>query len=273
MGKPHERVDARAKVTGEARYAADIRLPDMLYAAILRPPVHGACLASLDTSAVPAEAHVVREGDLVAVLASRPDVAYAALGGIKARFESDKGGGPDQSTIFDYLVKSTSLTTTTVVGEAGDLAHGEAQAAHKLDASYYNGYVAHATMETHAALVSVENGKATVWASTQTPFSLKREVGEAIDLAPDRVHVITPFLGGGFGGKSANGQAIEAARLAKLSGRPVQVARTRQEEFFFDTFRPAAVVRIRSGMTGRGEITFWDQEVFFAGDGGAEQSV
>jgi len=83
--------------------------------------------------------------------------------------------------------------------------------------------------------------------------------------------VITPFLGGGFGGKSANGQIIEAAKLSKLSGRPVQVARTRQEEFFFDTFRPAAVVRIGSGVTDEGMITLWDYEVYFAGDGGAEQ--
>jgi isoquinoline 1-oxidoreductase len=126
-------------------------------------------------------------------------------------------------------------------------------------------------METHAALVSIERGRATVWASTQTPFMAKKEVAEAIGLSPDRVRVITPFLGGGFGGKSANGQIIEAARLAKLSGRPVQVARTRQEEFFFDTFRPAAVVKIRSGVTDEGEITVWDYEVYFAGEGGAEQ--
>ena len=271
MGKPHARADAVAKVTGEARYAADIRLPGMLYAAILRPPVHGARLVELDTTAVSGEARVVRDGDLVAVLAPQPDVAFAALGRVKARFEPEKGNGLDESTIFDHLVKSTSLTKTVTVGEGGDLARGEAEAAHALEATYYNAYVAHAAMETHAALVSIEKGKATVWASTQTPFMAKKEVAEAIGLPPDRVRVITPFLGGGFGGKSANGQIIEAARLAKLSGRPVRVARTRQEEFFFDTFRPAAVVKIRSGVTDRGEITFWDYEVYFAGEGGAEQ--
>jgi len=271
MGKPYARSDARVKVTGEARYAADIRLPGMLYAAILRPPVHGARLVTLDTSAVSGEARVVKDGDLVAVLAPQPDVAFAALGRIKARFEPDKGSGLDQSTIFDHLLKSTSLTSTITVGEAGDLMKGEAEAARKFEATYYNAYVAHAPMETHAALVSIEKGKATVWASTQTPFVAKKEAADAIGLSPDRVRVITPFLGGAFGGKSANGQVIEAARLAKLSGRPVQVVRTRQEEFFFDTFRPAAVVKIRSGMTDNGEITFWNYEVYFAGEGGAEQ--
>jgi isoquinoline 1-oxidoreductase len=271
MGKPHARADAMAKVTGEARYAADIRLPGMLYAAILRSPVHGARLVELDTSAVSGEARVVRDGDLVALLAPQPDVAFAALGLIKARFEPEKGSGLDESTIFDHLVNSTSLTKTVNVGEGGDLTRGEAGAAHKFEATYYNAYVAHAPMETHAALASIEKGRATVWASTQTPFMAKKEVAEAIGLSPDKVRVITPFVGGGFGGKSANGQVIEAARLAKVSGRPVQVARTRQEEFFFDTFRPAAVVKIRSGMTDKGEITFWDYEVYFAGEGGAEQ--
>jgi len=271
MGKPRPRSDAMVKVTGEAKYAADIRLPGMLYAAILRPPVHGARLVALDTSAVPEGVQVVKDGELIAVLAPQPDVARAALGRIKARFEPDKGSTPDQSTIFDYLVKSTSLTTTMTVGEAGDLAKGEAQSLHKFEATYYNAYVAHAAMETHAALVSIERDRATVWASTQSPFGAKKEVADAIGLAPDRVRVIAPFVGGGFGGKSANGQVIEAARLAKLSGRPVQVARTRQEEFFFDTFRPAAVVKVRSGMTDSAEFAFWDYEVYFAGDGGAEQ--
>jgi nicotinate dehydrogenase subunit B len=250
MGKPHRRSDAMVKVTGEAKYAADIRLPGMLYAAILRPPVHGARLVALDTSAVPREIQVVKDGDLIAVLAPQPDIARAALGRIKARFEPDEGSGPDHSTIFDHLVKSTPLTTTVTVGEAGDLAKGEAQAEHTFEATYYNAYVAHAPMETHAALVSIEKGRATVWASTQSPFGARKEVAEAIGLSPDRVRVITPFVGGGFGGKSANGQVVEAARLAKLSGRPVQVVRTREEEFFLDTFRPAAVAKVRSGMRG-----------------------
>jgi len=81
--------------------------------------------------------------------------------------------------------------------------------------------------------------------------------------------VITPFVGGGFGGKSANLQAVEAARLAKLTGRPVQVARTRKEEFFYDTFRPAGVAKVRSGVDSAGRITFWAYDVYFSGARGA----
>jgi CO/xanthine dehydrogenase Mo-binding subunit len=78
-------------------------------------------------------------------------------------------------------------------------------------------------------------------------------------------------VGGGFGGKSRNLQIVEAARLAKLSGKPVQVAWSREEEFFYDSFRPAAVVKIRSGLDEKGNISFWDYHVYFAGQRGAEQ--
>ena len=123
-----------------------------------------------------------------------------------------------------------------------------------VEQTYLNGYVAHAAMETHTALAQVEGDKATVWASTQTPFPLKDQIADALGFMPDNVRVITPFVGGGFGGKSAGQQAVEAARLAKAIGKPVQVAWSREEEFFYDTFRPAAVVKIKSGITKEGKI-------------------
>ena len=81
--------------------------------------------------------------------------------------------------------------------------------------------------------------------------------------------MITPYVGGGFGGKSAGRQADEAARLAKITGQPVQVAWTRAEEFFYDTFDPASVVKIGSAVDADGKITLWDYDVYFAGDRGA----
>jgi isoquinoline 1-oxidoreductase len=100
----------------------------------------------------------------------------------------------------------------------------------------------------------------------QTPFSVKQQVAQALRLAPENVRVITPYVGGGFGGKSASRQAVEAARLAKLTGKPVQVVWDRSEEFFYDTFRPAAVVKIRAGLDQAGRMTLWDFKVFCAGD-------
>ena len=270
MGKPALRMDSRAKVTGEAKYAADIRLPGMLYARILRPPAHGATLTEVDTAAAEAMegVRVVRDGDLIAVLHKDADAAGKALAAIKARFDAPKAEVDDE-TIFDHLVKGAG--EPNVVAHGGDIAEGQKLAADTLEATYLNSYVAHAPMEPHSAVAQVEGDKATVWASTQTPFSLKGEVAKAIGLPAENVRVITPFLGGGFGGKGGGQQAIEAARLAKRVGKPVQVARTRAEEFFYDTFRPAAVVKIKSGTDRGGAIVFWDYGVYFAGERGAQQ--
>lgn len=121
------------------------------------------------------------------------------------------------------------------------------------------------------ALAKIEGNKMTIWASTQTPFPLKDAAASLLGLPPENVRVITPFVGGGFGGKSNIRQALEAVRLAKLTGKPVQVAWTRAEEFFYDTFRPAAVVKIKAGLAASGLISFWDYGVYFAGERGSQQ--
>jgi isoquinoline 1-oxidoreductase len=94
-------------------------------------------------------------------------------------------------------------------------------------------------------------------------------VAQALKLPPDKVRIITPYVGGGFGGKSASMQAVEAARLAALTGKPVRVVWSREEEFFFDTFRPAAVIKVRAGVDAAKRIVFWDYQVVGAGERGA----
>ena len=271
MGRPEKRRDARAKVTGKAQFAGDIRLPGMLYAKVLRPPAHGATLKSVDTSAaarLPGVV-VVNEGGMVAVLAPDPEAAEKALALVKADFDVPAPAFDDK-TVFDHLL--------SVAGEGeerekkGDLAEGEKRSVSLFEGKYVNGYGAHAPIETHTALARLEGGTMTVWSSTQTPFPNQQAIAQAIGFAKENVRVITPFVGGGFGGKSGGGlQAIEAAKLAKLTGKPVQVCWSRAEEFFLDTFRPAAVVRIRSGIDGAGRICLWDYQVYAAGSRSSEQ--
>ena len=270
MGRPEKRRDARAKVTGKAQFAGDIRLPEMLYARILRPPAHGASLKSVDTSAaarLPGVV-VVNEGGLVAVLHPDPEAAEKALALVRADFEVP-GPAFDDKTVFAHLL--------SVAGEGeerekkGNLAEGEKRSVSLFEAKYLNGYGAHAPIETHTALARLEDGTMTVWSSTQTPFPSQQAIAQAIGFATENVRVITPFVGGGFGGKSAGLQAIEAAKLSKLTGKPVQVCWSRAEEFFLDSFRPAAVVRIRSGLDGAGRICLWDYQVYAAGSRSSEQ--
>ena len=268
VGKPLLRRDSREKVMGKAQYAGDIRLPGMLYARVLRAPAHGANLKRVDTSAVGDIEGVVlvQQPDLVAVLHEFPDVADTALGKLRAEFD------PSPSTLNDrtiYAHLEQAKLDATVVAKAGDIEAGRALAVLRHDKRYVTAYVAHAPMETHTALAHVENGKATVWASTQNPFGARWMIAQSLGLPVTSVRVITPFVGGGFGGKTFNLQAVEAARLSKATGRPVQVMWTREEEFFNDTFRPAAVVNVQSGLDKEGRIAFWDYEVRFAGERGA----
>lgn len=268
MGKPFNRTDSVEKVTGKAEYSGDIRLPDMVYAKILRPPAHGARLKSVDVSAVERleGVQLVRDDDLIAVLHKNPDEAEKALAQIKAEWDLP-GAQPDDKSIFEHLLRKAARSN--IAGRKGDVGTGEKLADAVIEETYLNSYVAHAPMETHAALADVEGDKATVWASTQTPFRLQDDLARVLKLTSENVRVITPFVGGGFGGKSNNLQAVEAARLSKLAGKPVQVCWSRAEEFFYDTYRPAAVVKIKSGITESGKAVLWDYSVYFAGERGS----
>lgn len=268
MGSSPTRLDGVDKVTGAAKYAGDIRLPGMLYARILRPPAHGARLLQADTAAAEAYpgARLVKDGNLLAVLHADPEAASLAFERIKAQWQPTEAK-LDPENIFDHLVNTATDQKTAV--DRGDLRAARAGAARVFETSYRKGYVAHAPIETHTALADVKDGKATVWASTQTPFPTRDLVAQALKLPAQDVRVITPYVGGGFGGKSASMQAVEAARLSQAIGQPVQVAQTRAEEFFYDTFDPAAVVKIVSGIDGNGRITLWDSVVYAAGERGS----
>jgi isoquinoline 1-oxidoreductase len=269
IGKsPARRRDAIEKVTGKARYAADITVPGMVCARILRPSAFGAKLRSVDTSAaekVPG-VRVVRDGDLIAVIHERFDVADKALALIKAQFDPLPARDLDENSIFDHLLKHAPKSQ--LIAEKGNMAEGE-KLGQVFDQTYCHGYGAHAVIETHTTLVQIEGGKATVWAATSVPFLLRNEIAQTLGFSPQDVRVIAPYVGGNFGGKNQRQNGIEAARLAKLVDKPVQLVWDRSEDFLYDRYRPAAVVKIRSAMSGEGRIVAWDFKVYAAGEWGA----
>ena len=269
MGRSPRRLDSPEKVTGAAKYTGDIRLPGMLYARIVRPPAHGATLRRLDTSAAEAVpgVQVVNHDGLVAVLSPDWETADRAVRLVRADW--DVPAPPfDTESVFDHLVQAAPEGRTTE--SAGDVEAGRRQSARTFDVTYRHPYVAHAPMEPHTALAEVKDGKATVWASTQSPFGLQPQIARALGFRPEDVRVITPYVGGGFGGKGSGPQAPEAARLAQAAGRPVMVAWTRAEEFMYDAFDPAALVHVVSGMDANGRLTLWDYQVYAAGGRGTE---
>lgn len=269
IGKPTLRADGPDKVTGAALYAGDIRLPGMVFAKILRPPSHHSKLVNVDASAIinSTEVQLVQEGDLIAVLHEDPEIAQKYLDKVKANYDTPSSD-LNEKTIFDHLIKSAP--EGTVLSEEGNLDVGKESSDELIDLEYLDGYVAHAPMEPHTAMAVMEDGRLKIWASTQKPFGLKSDIAKALNLEEENVQVLQVFIGGGFGGKSNNGQAMEAARLAKLSGKPVMVAWTRREEFMYDAYRPAAVIKLKSGCKKTGQITHWDYGVYFAGQRGAQ---
>lgn len=268
-GKPVLRMDAMAKVKGEAKYTGDIKLPDMLYAKVLRPPSHDATMESVDVSNASKVkgAIVIEEDDLIAVLHENSDLAAKALEQVTVKW-NETGSDLDNKSIFDHLKKSAPDGRVHV--ENGNLSEGYTAASQLIESEFYNHYVAHAPSEPYAVLAHVNGDKVTIWASTQAPFRVRSTAAEALNIDEDQVHVITPFLGCGLGGKKSGRQITEAVKLSKISGHPVQLAWTRQEEFFYDTFRPAAVVQLKSGLDSKGLITSWACDILFTGSRSSE---
>jgi nicotinate dehydrogenase subunit B len=269
VGKSYNHADAVLKVTGEAKYTGDYKLPGMVFARILRPPSHGAKLTSVDYSGAEKieGTKVVRDGDLVAVLHENRDMADQAIVKIKAEY-TFKEMPVNDKTIFEWILKADS--SANEVRSAGDLEAGRKLSDKIIESEFHDPYLAHAAIETHSALARFEGDKLIVWASTQSPFGLQDTIAHELDMPVEKVRVITPFVGGGFGGKGAFRQGVEAAKLAKLAGKPVMLVWTRDEEFFYDTFHPAGVIKIKSGIDKSGLIKLWDYHVYYSGTRGSE---
>jgi isoquinoline 1-oxidoreductase len=268
-GKSTLSTDAKVKVTGEAKFSGDIQRPDMLYASILRPPSHGAKLKNVDISKAKLVEgiKVINEENLIAALHKDPQIADKARMKISADYKI-----PDvkvnNNTLFDHLQQVDSFAEE--IEKRGNIEEGKQQSENIVESTYFNHYVAHVPMEPHTAVAEWKDNAITLWASTQIPFRVQNMVAEEFELPKDKVRVIPPFLGGGYGGKKAGLYIIEAIRLSQLTGQPVQVALSRKEEFFYDAFRPAAVIKLASGIDSDGRIKFWDYDNYYAGSRSSE---
>jgi nicotinate dehydrogenase subunit B len=269
IGKSYNRADSYLKVTGQAKYSGDMTLPGMVFARILRPPSHAAKLTKVDYSEAEkiAGTKVVRDGDFIAVLNESRDKADEAIVKIKAEYSFNDVAVNDK-TIYDFMLKADS--NAMALRSTGDIDAGQKLCDKTFDSEFHDPYVAHVAIEPHTALAQLEGGKMTLWASTQSPFGLREGVMRELNLPADKVRVITPFVGGGFGGKGEFQQGIEAAKLAKLSGKPVMLIWSREEEFVYDTFHPAGVIKIKSGIDKAGMIKLWDYKVYYSGTRGAD---
>jgi len=271
MAKAAQRMDAVARVTGRSVYSRDVVVPGMLFAKVLRPPSFKAKLVDLDTSVaerMPGVVQVARDGDLVAVLAETDEQAELAAKMLQARWE-ERQDHPSHWDLPDLLLRTAREAETTQ--EAGSLDDGFRMADGILEATYYIPYVSNVPMEPRAAVAQWNEGRLTVWAGTQRPFGIRTELAQHFDIPEDRVRVIAPEIGGAFGGKSVYAVAAEAARLARVAGRPVRVAYSRVEETTWSTFRPAALIEVKSGFKSDGAIVAWEFRAYHAASGPTAQ--
>ena len=254
MGTSVPRANRRDLVTGAHKYPSDYTRPGMLYGKVLRPPSYGAKLTSVDLAPAQAMKDVVaaQDGSFVGVAAPTTWHAEQALRTMAATAKWEPASHPSSRDVFDYLRKGVQGGVPT-----NPFAEEIAQAAKSLKATYHVAYVQHAPMETRAALAEWTDGKLTVWTGTQNPFGYHGELARAFRLSNENVRVIVPDFGGGFGGKHTGEAAIEAARLAQAAGKPVLLRWTREEEFTWAYFRPAAVIDIEASLDDQGTLTSW----------------
>jgi isoquinoline 1-oxidoreductase len=197
-----------------------------------------------------------------------PSVTEAdrAVAAIRAEWKSEPQ--PSGRELFQVL-KTTSSSSRG--GEnKGSIDKGLAAAEIKLSQAYTVAYIAHTPLEPRAAVAEWNDGKLTVWTGSQVPFGVREELTAAFGLPTEKVRVIVPDTGSGYGGKHSGECAIEAARLAKAAGKPVKLVWTREEELTWAYFRPAGVIEVTSGVKKDGTLTAWEFHNYNSGPSGIQ---
>jgi len=274
-GQSVPKVDGRAFVTGRHRYTTDQERPGMLRGKILRPPSFGAKLATLDTSRAEAMpgVKVVRDGDFVGVVAPTESDAARALAAIRPTWTPADGPPTSDRDLASYLKGHPEQRGQGGFGNRSASENGsvkdELAAAHvKVEAVYTVAYIAHAPLEPRAAVAEWNGDRLTVWTGTQRPFGARSELAQAFHLPEDRIRVLVPDTGSGYGGKHTNEAAVEAARLARAAGKPVKLVWTREEEFTWAYFRPAGLIETAAGVDKDGKLTAWEFHNYNSGASG-----
>jgi nicotinate dehydrogenase subunit B len=261
VGKSIPRLDIPAKVTGGAAYVQDVRLPGMLHGRVARPPRYGAKLDSFDQTAVkamPGVVAVVRDGSFLGVVAAREEQAIKARDALK-RSARWTGGSelPDPARIYEHLM---SLATEDKV--ISDKQEPLPDGAKVLEATFHRPYMAHASIGPSCAVAQVQDGKVTVWTHSQGVFPLRATLAKALDLPASAIRCIHTEGSGCYGHNAADDVALDAVLLARATaGRPVRVQWMRDDEFMWEPYGAAMVMRARAALKA-GRIVDWNYDVW-----------
>ena len=291
VGRRHARLEAFEKVTGRARYTSDVRLPRQLYAKVLRSPHPHARVVAIDTSAaeaMPGVHAVIHAGtiprigwydgsfvfdrtvrlvgdEVAAVAAESEEIAGDAIRRIRVTYEPlpyvsslDGTMAPDAPKVREEGNRAGEPKVYT----RGDPEAGLRQADIVIERTYTTQAALHNALEPHGCTASWDGGMLTLWDSTQSIFTVRQQVAEALGMPEHRVRVIKHHMGGGFGAKQiAWKQDVIAALLSKAAGRPVQLMLDREAENLAVGHRPTSRQHLRLGATRDGTLTAIDVHI------------
>ncbi len=291
IGQAIDRIDARAKVTGTAPYAADRRPEHMAHGWVVTATIGAGRIASIDSAAaltmpgvllVMTHENAPRQAPFKPKAEDRHARPKPQLDSDKVRYwgqpvalvvaETAEGARAAAERILVHYERSDgAFALDSASGDAYDPGAGEggssdsrvgtfgtafAASPVKVDAVYKTPYQSHAMMEPHASVASWKDGRLTVYSALQLIASAHKSVADTLMLEKDKVEVISEYVGGGFGGKlPVHADTILAALAARVLDRPVCVALTRQQMFHVTTHRPASIQRVRLGAERNGTLT------------------
>ena len=259
IGRSLARRDIVAKLSGAA-FVQDMELPGMLHGRVLRGPNYGARIADdamAQLKQLPGVAEVVRSGNFLCLLAGREHDAVKALAAAKKLVRWQSGPARARHAEVATLLRSLPSSSETVhdQGAPGDRAVS-------VRATYSKPYIAHASIGTSCAAARFDGDHLTIWSHTQGPHFLRAQTALALGLPEESVTVIHRDGAGCYGHNGADDAGFDAALAAKLSGRPVLVQWTREDELAWSPFGSAGMVEIDAAVDASGAISAWHAGIF-----------
>jgi nicotinate dehydrogenase subunit B len=263
VGQSLPRYDIPPKVDGSLQWAVGVKLPGMVHARNVKPPVAGAQLVSIDESSirnVPGVVKVVSKGNYVAVVCEREEQAIQAARQLKVNWRKPaKPSFPDSEDLFTYM-RSATPTSGPDHDVEGDPEAALAAAAKIVEAEYDVPYQGHTSIAPAHATADPSNGQLTIYSNDMKSYGMRNGVAEFLQMPRERVRVIWMDGPQGYGRTAADDAGFEAAFLANEIGRPVRVQWMRDEETAWDTKGPAYAFKMRGGLDAEGNLTAWEYD-------------
>jgi nicotinate dehydrogenase subunit B len=261
VGQSPQRYDIPAKVDGSLKWAVDVKVPGMVHARTVKPPVAGARLIGIDESSVqslPGFIKVVSKGNYVAVVCEREEQAIKASRLLKVNWQKPATSPfPTSEDLYTYM-RSATPTSSPAPNVKGNPDAALASAAKVVEAEYDVPFQGHTAFAPAHAMADPSNGQMTIYSNDMKSYGMRSGVAQFLGIPRDQVRVVWMEGPQGYGRTAADDAGFEAAFLAKEIGRPVRVQWMRHEETGWDTKGPAFTFKIRGGLDAQGKLIALD---------------